>query len=207
MDEIADGIFHWSAIHPRTGGVAHSYLLARSATVLDPMVPPEAIELLRDRPPERIVITNRHHYREARKLVDEFAVPVYCPEPGLHEFAGDQREVEPYSFGEQLAEGVIAREVGAICPDDAALEIRSGAGFLAFADGLMRRDGRLRFVSDGLIGDDPKSVKRGLYESLGKLSALEFDGLLFAHGEPIASGGREALLEFLAERPRAEPGP
>lgn len=201
MDEIADGIFHWSAVHPRTGGVAHSYLLESSATVLDPMVPQEAIELLRDRRPERVVLTNRHHYREAKKLVDEFALPVYCPEPGLHEFSDDQRVVEPYAFAEQLAPGVIAHEVGAICPDDAALEIRSGAGFLAFADGLMRRDGQLRFVSDALLGDDPESVKRGLYESLDRLSALEFDGLLFAHGEPIASGGREAFREFVAARP------
>jgi hypothetical protein len=197
MDEVIPGVFHWSAIHPNTGGRAHSYLLQPARAVLDPMVPDEALELLRQRPPERVVLTNRHHWRQAERLIEEFGIPVLCPEPGLHEFAGDEREVEGYSYGEELAPGLIAREVGAICPDDAAIEIRVGPGLVAFADGLIRSDGRLRFVSDPLIGDDPEGVKAGLRRSLRALLEVDFDGLLFAHGEPLASGGREALREFL----------
>jgi glyoxylase-like metal-dependent hydrolase (beta-lactamase superfamily II) len=165
------------------------------------MVTDEALELTDRHPPERVVMTNRHHYRQAGDLVARFGCPVLCPEPGMHEFAGDDpREVEPYGFGDELAPGVRALEVGAICPDDAALRIDTGAGFLAFADGLMRGDGRLRFVSDGLMGDEPDRVKRGLTDALGRLAELDFDGLLFAHGEPMASGGREALRRFVAER-------
>ena len=201
MKEISPGVFWWNARHPRTHGSAHSYLLAESATVLDPMVTDEALELLDRHPPERVVMTNRHHYRQAGDLVARFGCPVLCPEPGMHEFAGDDpREVEPYGFGDELAPGVRALEVGAICPDDAALRIETGAGFLAFADGLMRGDGRLRFVSDGLMGDEPDRVKRGLTDALGRLAELDFDGLLFAHGEPMACGGREALRRFVAER-------
>lgn len=197
MDEVTPGVFHWSAIHPNTGGRAHSYLLEPARTVLDPMVPDEALELLREHPPERVVLTNRHHWRQAERLVEEFGIPVLCPQPGLHEFAHDEREVEPYSYGEELTPELIAREVGEICPDDAAIEIRLGPGLLAFADGLMRSDGGLRFVSDPLIGDDPEAVKAGLRRSLRALLDLDFDGLLFAHGEPLARGGRQALREFL----------
>jgi glyoxylase-like metal-dependent hydrolase (beta-lactamase superfamily II) len=200
MDEVAPGIFHWSAIHLRTGGVAHSYLIAETATVLDPMVPDEALEALRARRPERVVLTNRHHWRQAERLVEALGCPVLCPEPGLHEFEGTDRRVEPYGYGEKLAPGVIAHELGAICPDDAALEIRVGAGFLAFADGLMRGEGGLRFVSDPLMGDDPAAVKRGLRDSLRRISALDFDGLLFAHGEPVPAGGKGALIAFLDSR-------
>jgi hypothetical protein len=203
VDEVTAGVFHWQARHPRTGGQAHSHLLAPARTVLDPMVPPEALELLRSHPPERVVLTNRHHYREAGRVVEEFGCPVLCPEPGLHEFEVDEREVDPYSYGHRIAPNLIAHEVGAICPDDAAIELREGAGVLAFADGLMHHDGRLHFVSDGLIADDPlevEGVKRGLRASLARLCELEFDALLFAHGDPIATGGRAELEEFLAGR-------
>ncbi|HEX2128507.1 MAG TPA: hypothetical protein VHF58_04770 [Solirubrobacterales bacterium] len=199
MEEVLPGIFHWSAPHPNTGGIAHSYLLAESRTVLDPMASEEALELMREHRPDRVVLTNRHHYRESGSLVEEFGIPVLCPEPGLHEFAGGDRRVEPYSYGEVLAPGVIVHELGAICPDDAAIEIRADRGVLAFADGLIRRDGELGFVSDGLLGDDPDEVKEGLRASLRRLTELEFDAMLFAHGEPLASGAKERLLEFLGD--------
>jgi hypothetical protein len=47
------------------------------------------------------------------------------------------------------------------------------------------------------MGDDPEGVKRGIVESLRRLCELEFDALMFAHGEPVTSGGREALREFV----------
>jgi hypothetical protein len=200
MDEVVDGVLHWQARHPRTGGQAHSHLLVAARTVLDPMLPPDALELLRSHPPERVVLTNRHHYRESGRVIEEFGCPVLCPEAGLYEFGGDAREVEPYAYGDRIAPNLIAHEVGAICPDDAAIEVREGAGVLAFADGLMHHNGRLHFVSDGLLAEDPSQVdevKRGLHASLERLCELEFDTLLFAHGDPIASGGRARLREFL----------
>ena len=59
--------------------------------------------------------------------------------------------------------------------------------------------GGLGFVPDHLIGDDPEGVKRGVRERCARLAEEEsFDVLLFAHGEPVPSGGREALREFAA---------
>lgn len=200
MDEVVPGVIHWSAIHPSTGGLAHSYALHDSRTVLDPMITDAALDMLREHPPERVVLTNRHHWRQADRLVAEFGIPVLCPEPGLHEFEGTDREVRPYAYGDELAPGLIAHEVGAICPDDAAIEIRVGPGLLAFADGLMRRDGELCFVPDALIGDEPERVKTELIASLARLCELEFDGLLFAHGKPVASGGGAALRGFVRSR-------
>jgi hypothetical protein len=37
--------------------------------------------------------------------------------------------------------------------------------------------------------------------SLTELLAVDFDTLLFAHGEPIVGGGKQALREFLATDP------
>lgn len=52
-------------------------------------------------------------------------------------------------------------------------------------------------MPDSLLGDDPEGVKRSLRASLEALLDQEFDALLFAHGDPVPSGGRAALEDFL----------
>ena len=199
--EIVPGVFHWSALHPGIGQTVHSHYVRDAAAVLDPMVPEGVIDQLAGRSaPDRILLTNRHHYRQSDTLVAEFGSTVLCPESGLHEFEPGSK-VEGYAYGEEVAPGITAHEVGAICPDDAALHIDAGDGLLAFADGLIRWQGELTFVPDFLLGDDPEAVKRGLAESLRRLTELQFDGLLFAHGEPLLGGARQALIGFV-ESPR-----
>jgi hypothetical protein len=203
--EIVPGVLHWTALHPRIKQQVHSYYVVDAATVLDPMLPDGVIEeLVRRGPPERIVLTNRHHYRDSGELAAELGCPVLCPESGLHEFEGGP-DVEGYAYGQQVARGITAHEVGSICPDDAALHIEAGPGVLALADAVIRWDGELSFVPDFLM-DDPEDTKRGIVESLRPLCELEFDALALAHGEPQPSGGREALRAFVAAPATADFG-
>jgi len=196
MNEIGPGIHHWTAMHPRIQTEVSSYYVEPAATLVDPLLPPEGIEWFRSRrAPERIVLTNRHHYRHSDRFQAELGCPVLASEPGLHEF-DDGREVEGFAFGDQLAEGITAHEVGAICPDETALHIALGDGLLSVADGVVNYDG-IRFVPDNLIGDDPEAVKEGLRESYRRLLALDFAGLMCAHGDPMPTGGKEALREFV----------
>lgn len=195
--EILPGLLHWSARHPHIGQTVHSYWVQEAGAVLDPMAPPDVVEALRDGPPpDRVLLTNRHHYRQSDRLAAELGCRVLCPAPGLHEFEGGP-EVEGYAYGDEVAPGITAREVGAICPDDAALHIRVGPGALALADAVIRWDGKLSFVPDFLM-DEPERTKQGILDSVRRLSKLEFDALLLAHGEPQATGGRQALREFVA---------
>jgi hypothetical protein len=196
MNEIGPGIHHWTAVHPRIQIEVSSYYVEPAATLVDPLLPPEGIEWFQSRrAPERIVLTNRHHYRHSDHFQAEFGCPVLASEAGLHEFS-DGREVEGFAFGDQIAEGLTAHEVGAICPDETALHLEVGDGFLAIADGVVNYD-RLRFVPDNLIGDEPEAVKEGLRNAYRRLCELDFDGLMCAHGDPIPSGGKEALREFV----------
>jgi glyoxylase-like metal-dependent hydrolase (beta-lactamase superfamily II) len=196
MREIGSGIHHWTAVHPTIQIEVSSYYVEPAATLVDPLLPPEGIEWFRShRAPEQIVLTNRHHYRHSDRLQAEFGCPVLASEPGLHEFS-DGREVEGFAFGDELAEGITAHEVGAICPDETALHIELGDGFLSVADGVVNYDG-LRFVPDNLIGDDPEAVKEGLRDAYRRLLSLDFDGLMCAHGDPIPSAGRDALRDFV----------
>ena len=202
MNEILPGVFHWIARHPRIGAKVSSYFVAESGTVLDPMVPQDVgLDWFDgDRVVQALALTNRHHDREAAAFCEHFGLAaVLVPESGLHEFEDKDLDVRGYAPGEEIIPGILAHEVGAICPDDTALEIRS-AGALALADGLVHAGGRVRFVQDALM-DDPPETKRGLARSLEELLTVDFDTLLFAHGEPIVGGGKQALRDFLASNP------
>jgi len=166
------------------------------------MVPREGLEWFAGREsPSLVVLTNRHHLRHSERYAQNFDCPILCSEAGLHEFERGPK-VEGFAFGEELAPGVTAHQVGAICPDDTALHIRTARGSaLAFADGVTRpRGGGLAFVPGFLMGDDSSAVRAGLRESLHALLDLDFDSLLFAHGEPLIGGGEAALREFIAGR-------
>jgi hypothetical protein len=69
-------------------------------------------------------------------------------------------------------------------------------GALSIADGIRHYDGEMGFFADWLLGDDPEGVKAGLREAYAGLLDLDFDNLLFAHGDPIVGGGKEALRRF-----------
>jgi hypothetical protein len=194
--EIRPGLFHWKATHPKIRTEVSSYYLADSRTLIDPMLPPGGIEWFVGRDePQRIVLTNRHHYRQSGELTAAFGCRVLCHEAGLHEFEGGPA-VEGFSFGDRLAPCVRALEVGVLCPEETALHIDLGEGFLAFADGLIGYGGELGFVPYDSCYEDPEAEKRGLRARFRQLLDQRFDSLLFAHGDPLLGGGKEALREF-----------
>ena len=198
MREILPGLHHWTTFHEGIGFDVSSYYVAGSRALIDPMLPADGLESFRDDHPQVILLTNRHHYRKSDAFVDAYGCPVLCHESGLHEFEGGP-VVKGFSFGDELAKGIVALEMGAICPDDSVLRIDVGKGALAFADGLVHwGEGRVGFVPDGFM-DEPDAVKRGLRASLRRLAEEDFDALLFAHGEPIVSDGKEVLRDFIAE--------
>lgn len=195
LTEVVPGILHWQARHPRIGVDVSSYLIVDGGTVLDPMLPrgegPESLE----HPVERVVLTVRHHGRSSA----EFGVPVLVHRSGLHEFEGSELDVRGYDDGDQLAPGITALPFGRICPDDAVLKIDVGPGVLAFGDGLMHYGG-LGHPPDQYIGDDPEAIKASIVEGLVPLLDEEFDAMLFAHGTPVPSGGKEMLRRFVESR-------
>ena len=196
MEEIQPGLLHWTAYRDTIGADVHSYLHVPSGTLLDPMEPLQGLEAVP--PVQRIVLTNRHHYRHSDRFREAFGCPVLCHVAGLHEFEG---EVEGFAWGDELAPGVMAHEVGVLCPEETAVELGDA---LAFADALIRgRHGELGFVPDFLLGDDPEAIRHGLRERFRRLAeAVEFDALLLAHGDPVRTGGRSALNTF-ADAPTA----
>ena len=195
LNEVIPGILHWQARHPNIGVDVSSYLLTDSGTLLDPMLPegegPDSL----GHPVERIILTVRQHTRS----VDQFGIPVFVHSSGLHEFEGSDADVRGYDAGDELAPGITVLPFGRICPDDAILKIDIGPGVLAFGDGLIHYGG-LGHPPDQYIGEDPEAVKASIVEGLAPLADEEFDAMLFAHGTPVATGGKDMLRSFLASR-------
>jgi glyoxylase-like metal-dependent hydrolase (beta-lactamase superfamily II) len=201
MNELLPDLFAWTAYHEGIERDVSSYFVGgEAATLIDPKLPEgglEAIEAIGR--PQAIVLTNRHHLRDSERLAEAFGCPILCHEDGLHEFAGGGPSVTPFRFGDELRPGIEAMEVAAITPEETALHIEVGGGAMAFADGIIRYGGEIGFVPDVLLGDDPEAVKRGVRQSVRRLLELDFDTVLFAHGAPIARGGKAALERFVRE--------
>jgi hypothetical protein len=196
MKEVVSGVFHWTRKHPKIGIDVSSYYLEPEGVLLDPLVPEEGLDGFPGKP-HHVLLTNRHHFRESDGFRDRFDCKVWCVEQGMHEFGHDDR-VHPFRWGDDLPGGIVALEIGALCPDETAFHLSRDGGILVVADGVVRRDdGPLGFVPDEYMGDDAQGVKRGLKASYRRVTEERtFDALLLAHGWPWIGGARDALAEF-----------
>ncbi len=203
VQEVLPGVFHWTAIHPKIRSEVSSYWLDDAGVLFDPLVPaPEGLDWFAHRAstPTAVLLSNRHHYRQSDRFAERFGITVWCNRAGLHEFTAAQA-VQGFEIGDRLHGGVLAYELGAICPDDTALHLPDKRA-LVLADGVVRGgpyggDGPLGFVPERLM-DDPRATKRGLLKACARLLAeLEFDHLLLAHGGPVLGDGRALLADLV----------
>lgn len=198
MREIFPGVYHWTTFHPPIGARVSSYYVRPAGVLIDPKVPEDGLESLPGEP-QQVLLTSGHHDRDAQRIAEAFGIPIRVSREG-REYLGGALDVEVFNDGDEIAPGVTAIHVGKLSDDEGAFHIALGDGAISFADGLIRYRGELGFVPDELIGDDPESVKRGLKEAFSGLLAHEFDNLLFAHGDPLVGGGKEALRRFATGR-------
>jgi hypothetical protein len=189
VDEIASGVWHWTALRESISSDVSSYYLAEERVAIDPMLPLEQPAWFR---PEHAILTCRHHDRDAWKL----GCTVWVVAQGAHELEG-RGEFRTYAWGDELPGGVIACEVDALSPDETALHVPAHRA-LAIGDGVIRweADGPLDFVPDRYM-DDPDRDKAGLRAAYERLLELDFDLLLLAHGNPVVGDGKEQLRAFL----------
>jgi hypothetical protein len=188
VNEIAPGLWHWTALRESIGHRVSSYYLADERVAVDPMLPPERPEWFR---PEHAILTCRHHDREVWQL----GCTVWVMARGAHELEG-RGEFRTYEWGDELPGGVVTHEVGALAPDETALHIPAHRA-LAFGDAVIRweADDPLDFVPDRFM-DDPERAKAGLRAAFERLLELDFDLLLLGHGNPVVGGAKEQLRAF-----------
>lgn len=180
MHEILSGVHHWTAVHPNLNMDVSCYYVEPLATILDPLVPDEGLDWFEGRPVERVVLSNGHHDRDCAQFAERFGVPVVR--------------------GEAVA-GITPHDIFEAWPGEMALHIEHDGGVLAIADAAIHYGGQLGFVPEQYMNDDVEADKAGLTAGLRSLLDLDFDAVLFAHGDPIASGGKAALRAFVDAQP------
>jgi hypothetical protein len=191
MHEIATGIHHWTAEHPNLRTDVSSYWLPGLRLLLDPIAVPEEVD-----DADEIILSNRHHLRDALQARERFGATIRAPRAGQHEFDPED-PVEFYEFEEPVAGGAVTpHQVSELWPDDCVLHIPAVSA-LAVADTVIHYGDDLSFVPDDLMGD-ADAERRDIREGLARWAEeLEFEHLLLAHGTPIVGEGRERLREFV----------
>jgi hypothetical protein len=207
IEEILPGLVQWGTFHEGIGHVVYSSFELGSGTLIDPMEPEEGLGALAAiATPQRVVLTNRHHYRHADRCARDFGCPVLCHRAGLDHFDSDH-PVRGFRFDEQLAQDILALTLASICDEETTLLLDVSNGALCFGDGVTREeDGALAFMPDRLLGDDPAAVRQGLSRNLRRMFDEDFDALLFAHAEPVLRDGRALLSAFLSQESFVQTG-
>lgn len=196
MNEIAPGLFHWTSFHEGIQQDVDSYFVESSGALIDPMLPREGLDWFAGREqPTNVLLTDHHHYRHSDRFCNEFGCTVRSHETAIERLEPGQR-VDGFRFGDVVAPGIVALEVGALFPDETAFHIAVGDGALALGDSLVRSpDGSL--VALEYLMDDAKAVTRGLRESFRRLLDEDFETLLLAHGGALIGDGKAALRAFV----------
>ena len=210
VEQIADGLWRWTTRHPEwtpdadwERDVGCLYYEGPEAVVLiDPLVPAEPDErerflraLDRDleaaRRPLAVVLTVFWHERSAQELVERYDAEFWAHEPALDRLSASVSN--PFTLGDALPGEIQAfdadrrDEVLLWIPQHEALV----AGDVLLGDGR----GGVRVCPDdwlpeGVSPDEFRAALRPLLE-------LPVERLLVSHGDPVLTGGRDALARAL----------
>jgi glyoxylase-like metal-dependent hydrolase (beta-lactamase superfamily II) len=198
MREIVPDVQTWSVFAPDKGYAFNGYAIAteEGTVVIDPPEPAddgwEAIDLLG--PFAGVWITNRNHSRAAAVFRERYGATVY-----VHEADADKLEAGADATlrgGERLPGEIELIHVPGKSPGEIAFHLpRSGA--LVVGDVVIGVPaGELSTYPDKVI-DDMDQLRR----SAARLLDFEFDALLLCDGEPLTSGGKQKLREFVEQNP------
>lgn len=195
MREIVADVQTWSVFVPDKGYAFNGFAAAteEGTVIIDPPEPAEdgwgAVDLLE--PFAGVWITNRNHSRAAGAFRERYGLTVYAHEADAERLeAGADQTVHG---GERLPGEIELIHVPGKSPGEIALHLpRSRA--LVIGDLVIGVPaGELSTYPDKVIDD-----KEGLLRSAGGLLEYDFEALLLCDGDPIVSGGRRKLQEFVA---------
>jgi hypothetical protein len=211
VEEIAGGIWRWTAPHPEWrpkiewGQEVASFALAIDETLVlvDPLVPeevwPRLDELAEGRAAVASLITIPFHLRSSEDVLARYGAKAsvwgHAAVARKMRDGSALRTIEP---GAPLPGRAEAFKLGR--RQEMPLWFPSHRA-LAFGDAVVGVDGTLR-VWESIDSEKRMTWYRTrLVPMLEPLLELDADSVLVTHGPPVLSGGREALREALAADP------
>jgi glyoxylase-like metal-dependent hydrolase (beta-lactamase superfamily II) len=209
MREILPGIFTWGATYPDRPWDLNGYAITLNdgcVVLVDPPAPEEgdwpSFEALK--PFAKIVLTNRDHVRDAELFRMRYGA-------GLVAGADEVTQLAPVTIDEVVREGdLVAGALRVIhLPGKSPGEI--GLYFEPGHHAISRETGGILLLGDAIIGHPPGALglipehkldnPSKLKQSLCKLLDYDFDVLLLCDGQPVLSGGKLKVSEFLNTQP------
>jgi glyoxylase-like metal-dependent hydrolase (beta-lactamase superfamily II) len=204
MREILPGIFTWGSTYADRPWDLNGYAISldESTVLVDPPAPEEddwpSFEAMK--PIAKIVLTNRDHVRDAELFRTRFGAHLVAD-------ANEVTQLAPIAIDEAVREGdLIAGTLRVIhLPGKSPGEI--GLYFDPTHHAVSRELGGILLLGDAIIGNPPGALSlipepklddsAMLKRSLRKLLDYDFDVLLLCDGQPVLSGGRLKVVEFL----------
>jgi len=204
MLEIIPGIFTWGSTYADRPWDLNGYVitLPESTVLVDPPAPEEVdwpgFDALK--PIAKIVITNRDHVRGAELFRERYGARLVAG-------AQEAKQLAPIVIDELVQEddllagalrvidlpGKSPGEIGLYLDPTLNVISQGVGGILILGDAIIGHPpGALGLIPEHKL-DDPSKLK----QSLRKLLDYDFDVLLLCDGQPVLSGGKVKVAEFL----------
>jgi glyoxylase-like metal-dependent hydrolase (beta-lactamase superfamily II) len=192
--EIVPDVQIWSVFVPDKGYAFNGYAVSTEdgTLLIDPPEPAEdgwgAVDLLE--PFAGVWITNRNHSRAAAAFRERYGVEVWAHEADAERLeAGADRTARG---DERLPGEVQLVHVPGKSPGEIAFHLPRSRALVVGDVVIGVPAGELSTYPDKVIDD-----KEQLHRSAARLLEYDFDALLLCDGEPIPSGGKQKLQEFV----------
>ena len=196
MREIVPDVQMWSVPVPDKGYDFNGFAVnTEGGTVLiDPPEPGEegwsAIDLLA--PFAGLWVTNRNHSRAAATFRERYGLEVHAHEADAERLeAGADQTVRG---DEQLPGDIQLIHVPGKSPGEIAFHVPRSRALIVGDVVIGVPPGELSTYPEKVIDDMDQ-----LHRSAAKLLEYEFDALLLCDGEPITTGGKQKLEEFVKD--------
>jgi hypothetical protein len=205
VKDLGDGIWRWTLRHPewhpRTefGAEVASYAVAvdGGTLLIDPLFDGEVESELDAIVSGEVVVavTIPYHVRSSAEAVQRWGGTIV----GHPHVARRLPDGTPFHGDEDLPLGLVMHQVARL--KERPLEV-PGVDALAFGDRVVGVDGGLRVWLDRPITDSRREwFRKTGAPAMQHLLEIDFDRALVTHGEPVLSGGRDALANALSGEP------
>ena len=212
IEEMADGLWRWTARHPDWhpgvfGAEVACFALRDDdgLVLVDPLLPaddPDAVLDVLDRDPGTVtvVVTIPYHVRSAAELAGRYDGEVLGHRAVQRRLPSSVR-FSAVAPGEPLRGGMTVHAIGRPRRYEQPLHVPAHRA-LCFGDAIVESDGALRVWAQKAVDDD---VTRFYHErfapTVAPLLELDVERVLPTHGAPVLQGGRQALTAALGARP------
>jgi hypothetical protein len=216
MEQLAGGLWRWTARHPEWhpgnfGAEVASFAAQAVDTTLlvDPLLPadPSSVLAVIDATLGQrlaILITIPYHVRSAEELWRRYrgdAETTVHGHPAAAKRLEDRSAFRAIEPGVPLPGDVTAHRIGKPRRYEMPLHLPSHSA-LVFGDAVAETGGRLVVWSADRVDAKAERFYRERFNpTLEPLFELDFDSVLVTHGQPLLSGGKRALREALDSKP------